>query len=195
MCSGGKQHAARLSAGKTQGSAAAFDRQTTCGHAFVRRACGIRGHHVDALIGDIQFVGSDLRQRRQYTLADFAFAGVDGDFAVGVDAYPAVEHTVVVEVARQRRACLLCNSDGPGKTEGGNDNATLLEEFAAVELSRNHAAPAFAVTAARCTARTIRLCVPQRHRLPASAFLMSATLGLGLLSSKAFADMIMPLVQ
>ena len=49
--------------------------------------------------------------------------------------------------------------------------------------------------AARLTARTMRACVPQRHRLLASAFLISASVGFLFLASKAAACMIMPLMQ
>src|SRR5438128_6447132 len=49
--------------------------------------------------------------------------------------------------------------------------------------------------AARFTARRIRICVPQRHRLPARASLIWLSVGLGFLSSRALELMIMPLIQ
>ena len=49
--------------------------------------------------------------------------------------------------------------------------------------------------AARLTARRIRICVPQRHRLPARASLIWLSVGLGFLSSRALELMIMPLIQ
>ena len=52
-----------------------------------------------------------------------------------------------------------------------------------------------AMSAARLTALTMRACVPHRHRFPASAFLMSASLGLRFPVRKAAASMIMPLMQ
>ena len=48
---------------------------------------------------------------------------------------------------------------------------------------------------ARCTAATMRLCVPQRHRYGANASRISGSLGSGVLSSSALAAMIMPLAQ
>src|SRR6185503_6697384 len=49
--------------------------------------------------------------------------------------------------------------------------------------------------AARRTARMIRLWVPQRQRLPASAARTSASCGCGLRLSRSAAAMIMPLAQ
>ena len=198
LCGGGEQHATHLGAGKPQCRAAAFYRQAAGGHTFVGRARGISGHHVDALVSDIQFVGGDLRQRGQNALTDFTLAGVDGDAAVSVDAYPAVEHAVVVQAAGQGRSGLLCNRRRTGKTERSHDDTALLEKFATRECGGGHDYAPFATLAAlaaRCTARTMRLCDPQRHRLPASAVLICASVGFGLASSKALADMIMPLVQ
>ena len=48
---------------------------------------------------------------------------------------------------------------------------------------------------ARSIARTIRLWLPQRQRLPASASRICASVGFGFLSSNALADMIIPLMQ
>src|SRR4029078_5731254 len=50
-------------------------------------------------------------------------------------------------------------------------------------------------SAARLTARTMRRCVPQRQRLPASAARVSSSLGFGRAFSNAAACMIMPLAQ
>src|SRR5882672_10778100 len=55
--------------------------------------------------------------------------------------------------------------------------------------------PQAACPDARLTARRIRICVPQRHRLPAKAVLIWLSVGLGVLSSRALVDMIMPLIQ
>ena len=199
----GEQQAARLGTGKAQRGAAVFHRQAAGGHAFVRRARSVGRHHVDALVADIKFIGGNLRQRGKDALTKFAFAGVDGDFAVGVDAYPAIEHAVIVQAAREwyeRRACRLLRDsqwfDQSSETECRNDGAALLQKSAAGELGSVHVqAPFTAMPAARCTARTTRLCVPQRHKLAASACLICASVGLGFTSSNALADIIMPLVQ
>ena len=52
-----------------------------------------------------------------------------------------------------------------------------------------------AVPAARCTAATMRGCDPQRHRLPLSACVICASLGVGFCASSAAETMIMPLMQ
>ena len=61
---------------------------------------------------------------------------------------------------------------------------------------RHSVAPAGAVrAAARSTARTIRWCVPHRHRLPSSAVRTSRSVGAGLRRSSATPVMIIPEVQ
>ena len=61
---------------------------------------------------------------------------------------------------------------------------------------RAHAGlPLRSVAAARSTARRMRWCVPQRQRCLSSASTTSLRLGLGLRSSSALADMMMPLRQ
>ena len=48
---------------------------------------------------------------------------------------------------------------------------------------------------ARITARMIRVWVPQRQMAPSSPCFTSSTVGFGVLSSRALARMIIPLVQ
>ena len=74
------------------------------------------------------------------------------------------------------------------------EHAVVLE--AARQLARCSSRSAHAASpTTRRMARRMRWCVPQRHRLPASASRISVSPGLGLASSRAFADMMMPLAQ
>src|SRR5581483_6463710 len=75
-----------------------------------------------------------------------------------------------------------------GDRERHDERAGAPQELAAVHL---HAAS----PAARLTARRMRMCVPQRQRLPSMALRMSVSLGFGFLASKAAAVMTIPLMQ
>src|SRR5207302_98360 len=114
-----------------------------------------------------------------YALPQLDFAGEDRDRAVGVDAEPRVEHAVVVEAAGQRGGLRLAERIG-GERKRDDQRAAGLQEIAARE--RGLHAISFA---ARCTARTMRLCEAQRHRWSFNASLISRSLGRGLPSSSA----------
>src|SRR5262249_2670051 len=141
--------------------------------------------HLDALVGDVELVGCNLRERGEDALAELALAGEDRHGAVGVDADPAIEHAIGLKTAGQARR-LLRDHAGRPETEADDNRAGGLEKLSALH------AISFA---ARCTARTMRLCVPQRQKLADNAFLICASVGFGFLSSKALAVTIMPLVQ
>ena len=81
-----------------------------------------------------------------------------------------------------------------GEREDDDKGAGAEQGFAAGNLDV-HGASLYACAEARLTARTMRAWVPQRHRLLASAFLISASLGFLFLARKAADCMTMPLMQ
>ena len=144
----------------------------------------------------IELFGGDLLQRREDALAELDLAGEDGRGAVGVDAQPRIEPAVGLQAAGQplRASCA-------SRSDGASENASTMPPIPLVNERRVRIG-AFMVRssrsisrAARITAPTIRLWVPQRQRLPASASFTSASVAFGLRSSSSFADMIMPLMQ
>ena len=147
--------------------AAAFvDRAAAGSLAFIRRAFGIARYHAHPRQCDVELFGGDLRHGGDDALADFHLAGADSHGAVRIEAQPLIESAVGVEAA--------------GQLGGRAHDAA----FAGAS-SR----------AARCTALMMRVCVPQRHRLRASACLMSSSVGSGLRPSSAAAVMMTPLMQ
>ena len=92
--------------------------------------------HADAASVDVELVGGDLRQRGQDALADLDLAGGDLDAAVRRETRSHL---------RQPRVGAQAPGHGPGHRLG--------------------AALSGDAFAARSTARTMRLCAPQRHRL------------------------------
>ena len=104
-----------------------------------------------------------------------------------------LDHARVQHWAQGEGAVLLC-----GRYEGVDQRFIDLYVDGQISLGdfvlSGGEVPAMAL-AARCTARTIRLCVPQRQRLAARALRICASVGFGLRSRNALAVMIMPLVQ
>src|SRR6266571_8164665 len=184
------QDVARLGAGEPHRGAALLDRLAAGGLALVGSERGIGVHDLDALQIDVELVGGDLGERGADALPQLDLAGENGDRAVRVDAQPRVEHAVVVEAPGERGGLRLAERQLGGKRKRNDQRAAGLEEIAARE--RGLHAISFA---ARCTARTMRLCEAQRHRCPFRACLISRSLGRGLESSSALSAMIMPLLQ
>ncbi len=182
----GRRHAQR--------GAAVLDRLAAGGLAFVRRPAGVAGHHRDLVQRQIELFGRDLAQRRENALAEFDLAGVHGRGAVRIDADPGIEHPVGLQAAGERRR-LLGENAMRIERERDDDGAEACGELAAIESGTVHGQVLPLACAARKTARTMRLCVPQRQRLPASPARTSCSVGFGLRSSNSFADMIMPLMQ
>ena len=83
---------------------------------------------------------------------------------------------------------VLRERDCRREAEREDDAAEGGDEFAACEVGRMHAQRPPMFCAARSTARMIRLCVPQRHRLSASAARTSASRGFGLRLSRSAAS-------
>src|SRR5262249_42387793 len=180
--------------GHAQGRAAVLDRLAAGGLALVRRAPGVAGNHRNTGKRQIELLGRDLLQRRENALPQLDLAGEDRGGAVGVDPDPAVEPPVVLQAAREPGG-LLAQCRLRVERERNDQGAEACGEFASVECGSVHGQVLPLVSAARSTARMMRLWVPQRQRLPASAVRTSPSLGCGLRSSSSFAAMVMPFVQ
>src|SRR5262245_46489009 len=159
---------------------------------LVRSAAGVARDHLDPRQRQIELFRRDLRERGEDALPQFHLARENGGAALGIDADPSIEPAVVLQAsgesllsARKLRMERERNDDG---TESGG-------KFPTIESGAVHVRVLPRACAARSTARTMRLWVPQRQRLPASAARTSCSLGRGLRSSSSFADMIMPLMQ
>src|SRR5207249_10448707 len=173
---------------EAQRRAAVLDRQAAGGVTLVRRARGVAGDDLDARRLQVQLVRGDLRQGGGDALPQLDLAGEDRHRAVRSGGAPGVEQAVRVEAPRQRGGPVLRGGETRPECESNDERAAPLEEGPAGGHGRIS-------WAARCTARTIRLCEAQRHRWPLSAALISRSLGRGLRSSSALADMTMPLPQ
>ena len=183
------QHAAHLGRRHAQRRAGVLHRLRARGHALVRRAPGVARDNRDARERQVELFRRDLPQRREDALAELHLAGEHRRAAVGIDPDPGIEHPVAAEAAWQRPLLRRRRIE----REGEHEPAQSLGETPPAEGSAHHVLPISA--AARSTAPTMRLWVPQRQRLLASAWRTSASLGRGLRSSSAFAVMIMPLMQ
>ena len=190
------QDRAHLGAGEPQRQPAVLDRLAAGGQALVGRLAGVAGDHREPRERQVELLRRDLRERGQDALAEFDLAGEHRRGAVGVDAEPGIEPAVALQAAGQAAAAgRLRSKVGGREREGEHDAASPL-----VKLRRERVG-AFMVRsspcrwAARSTAPMMRLWVPQRQRLPASACRTSASFARGLRSSNSLADMIMPLMQ
>ena len=138
---------------------------------------------VDPVDRQVELFGCNLRQRSSHAGAKIDFAGIDGDLSVSADRKKSVDFI------NRHRLCGRCSQrigarDAAGKPEGDDERASQ-EVAASADRYRARAPPPQPLRAARCTARIIRRCVPQRQRLSASAFLISATLGFFFFASSA----------
>src|SRR5437660_932980 len=123
-------------------------------------------------------------------LTQLDLAREDRHGAVRIDPQPGIQSPVAVETAGQARG--LREPDARGQREADDQRARADERAAREAAAAAHERISLA---ARCTARTMRLCEAQRQRWPFSAALTSPSLGRGLRSSSAFADITMPLPQ
>src|SRR5262249_51415507 len=112
--------------------------------------------------------------------------------ALWIDADPSIEPAVVLQASGQS---FLSSRKLRMERERNDNGAESGDKFPTIESGTVHVRVLPLACAARSTARTMRLWVPQRQRLPASAVRTSRSLGRGLRSSSSFADMIMPLMQ
>ena len=174
-CRGLEVNGARLGAGVAQRGARFLHRHAARGHLLVGAGGGACGHHAHPCKGDVEFLGGDLRQRGDDALADFDLARIDRHIAVGVEFEPLAELAVDMQAARQSGQAWVH-----------------LRQF---ECEVHAVALSFIMSAARSTARTIRLWLPQRHRCLSSASRTWASLGRGLFSRNAAAVTRIPEMQ
>ena len=192
-----EQDGTHLGRGMLNGSAAVRHGERACGHALVGHQGGVARDDLHTRQVDVEFVRANLRDGGQDALPQLHLAHEQGDGLVGVDAQPRVEFAVGVQVAGQARfvgdSCRLRQGRIQRNAKGQRDIARGFQEATTGggECVVHDQAP----FAARRTARTMRLWAPQRHKLPSRAERTSASVGLGLRSSKAWACTIMPEVQ
>jgi hypothetical protein len=184
-----EQRLARFGRGFAHRHAADLDGLAAGGVALVGCAGRVALDHVDVLERHVQLVGRDLGQRRAHAGAKLDPTAVDRDAAVLADRQPRVDlvgrdragvHGTTRlrgtggrlllgdrrgdrggrRLGRARGVDLLGSGHAARQAEGDDQGARSAQEVAPGEVWRAHAlAPA-----ARCTARTIRRCDPQRHR-------------------------------
>src|SRR5262249_9667362 len=162
------------------------------GLPFIGGAAGVGRDHGHLRERHVQLLGRDLGERRDDALPKLHLAGEDRHLAVGADADPGIEHAVGLEAAWQPGP-LLAECKAWCEAERQDDAAEAGCEITPRERVHDHVLP-LAWTARR-TARTMRLWVPQRQRLLASAARTSCSLGRGVRLSSSAAVMIMPLAQ
>src|SRR2546427_9497421 len=141
------------------------DREAARSNTLVGAHRGICGDHADASERDPELFCRDLRKGGQDALADFDFAAEDRDRAVAMHAHPLRQSRVFLQTSRP------------------------------LEQAFSNGIHGAISDAARNTARTTRLCDPQRHRLRSSAARTSLSVGLGFFARSAAALIKMPLVQ
>ena len=155
--------AACLGASLAQSGAAELDRLAARGIALVWGGLGVAALQPDAPEADLEFLGRNLAQRGQHSLADFDPAGRDRDPARLAEPNPLIEPRVLFEKRRQPW-----------------------------NVGAHPASPAQIRRAASATARRMRGWLPQRQRWSSRAVAISAREGAGLLPSKALAEIRMP---
>ena len=159
---------ANLRAGVAQRAAGLLDRETARGNALVGARGGRSADHLHAGQIDIEFVGGDLRQRGHDALSD-------------LDLARRHRHLSRVREFQPRRQFRVRGKADRQFGRGGRGG-----------LPVHPAAISFA---ARSTARTMRLCEPQRQRLRSSASLTSRSVGDGFRFNSAAALIRMPEMQ
>src|SRR5262249_51518258 len=151
------------------------------------------GDEIDLGQRDIELLGGDLAQRRIGAGAEIDLAGIDRDRAARIDRQEGID---LGKHDRLGASCALrLRVRKRSKRKADHEGAAALEHVAARRDDVHGSLLVQAAPAARLTAATMRTCVPQRQRLLASAFLMSASEGFLLVVSSAADSMIMPLMQ
>lgn len=208
---------AHLCRGVPDGRAAVLHRLAAGRESFVGRAPGVRRDKLDLPRIHLQLLGGNLQKGGADALAELCLAGEDGNRIVRVDADPGIEEAIIVKAARQgrgwpRRRCrrgrrrwLLGKCAAERKTDyepAGTDDHAAAGDFVpenahqpALPLSGSGKEAACINSPARLIAARIRICVPQRQRLVASASRISASLGRAFRRNSACALIIMPGMQ
>ncbi len=200
----GHQPVARLGRCRAQRLGVDLDRGAGNGGALVGRARGVAQHHVHPGQRHVELFGHDLRQRRADARAQVHMAVERGHAAVVPDGQQDLHalgriahHQGGLALGGRRRGRRLAHDQqhAVGAMEVGARERAVGAQRRAGRCGLAHAGTPRSSTAARCTARMISTCVPQRHRLPESSRRMAASSGSGLRSSRATAIITMPLRQ
>jgi len=143
--------------------------------------------HADPFQRDVEFLGDDLRQRRNISLAQLDAPAIDRDGSERIDPQPGIEARLAASVPGSRGPAW------PKVSDGAMLNATTMPPATRANSRRLRF---FALMppisfAARTIARTMRLWLPQRHKFPARPSRICASVGRGFLSKSAFAVKIM----
>ena len=196
---GGEERLPRRGAGLADLQAALLDGVRAVGRRLVRRQQGVALDHRDRCHRHVEFLGDHLGQRRLDAGAEIDLPGEQGDVALRVDGEVGVDVGGGDDLVGERVAGLARGGVAGGFRHGARDREGDGEQPGGGEqraaIDRIHGRAPQIVPAARCSARTMRMWVPQRHRLAASASRMSPSLGLGFSFRKAAPCMIMPLMQ
>jgi hypothetical protein len=168
--------------------------------ALVRRLVGIAEDDVHLVHRDIELLRDDLSKGGAYARAQIDMAAIDRDHTISTDGEKGVDRIVREDrwpTARERGS--VCGRQrGRREVDGHHQRAGDLQELSAVGRVNTHHdghRSVLLASAARLIAARISICVPQRHRFPASAARICCSVGSGCRSKSAFAVMIMPLVQ
>ena len=203
------QGSTRGCTGTTQLGSALGDSQIGARNPLVRRGAGVAHHEQDALERDIKLLRRDLCERSARAGAEIDLADVDRDAAVRTDGNEALDEVLRNGLPRvERTGCGLRGSEPEADNERTSGKRRAGEEVAAAGACAAcgvggddgvHGVVLLqAVTGwpeARCTARTMRWCVPQRHRFMARPSRICCSVGLGVFFNRSAACMIIPLMQ
>src|SRR5262245_52928222 len=159
---------------------------------LVRSAAGVARDHLDPRQRQVELFRRDLRERGEDALPQLHLTRENGGATVGIDTDPSIQSAVLLQACGQP---FLSSRKLRIERERNDDGPEASGELTPIESGGGHVRVLPLACAARSTARTMRLWVPQRQRLPASAARTSRSFGRGLRSSNSFADMIMPLMQ
>ena len=166
-----EQGMARGGRGAADVRASAGDAGAAAGSAMIGRNRGIAFDHGKAFDRDAELLSGDLLVRHLDAGAHIDAAGEERDPAVNVDSEEAVD------VGGRRGLCGSLCGQVSTKREAHDQRASGPEKIAAGEGGGIfHFGPPWAF-AARITALKIRVCVPQRQRLPARPVFTCSSVG------------------
>ena len=170
--------------------AADLDGEAAPGRALVGRERSVALDELDHGQRHVELLGDHLQQRSRDAGAEVDLAGIDRHHALGIDREEGVD---LGGCDRLARALCDCLTGSARKREADDQGAAALEHVASGSMNGHGCLPH--ALAARLTALTMRACVPQRHRLLASASLTCASVGFLFFVRNAADSMIMPLMQ
>ena len=198
-----QQRLARRRRGLAQLDAATHDAGASGRRALVGRQCGIALDELNAVDRDGELLADHLAHRDAMSCAEVDLARPDDDRAVAANGEERVDRVERqgagdgvrrsgLATGRRRRRREAEAHDQRSGFEQGTPRQRRADRRAAVRAFHGQA---FAVSAARCTARRTRSCEPQRQRFPANACCACSRVGRGCVRSSATAVITMPLVQ